>query len=133
MQIAREFSFRNQRVDVSADYATMRVKKRRTVLSSNHKAAMFKSVFGIAILLVLMISTIAYGAQIKYEVNTINVEIGMLQSEIDTMNLTIDQQLAPAIIEAKAKGELGMVVPNDEQLVVIDAVPNQVLTAEKDK
>lgn len=141
MQGARDYNYetspkkyakeQKKQADVSSDYKNMKVLRKRMVLSRAHKSAMFKSVFLSAILLVVMVGCTAYCVQIKYAINATNSAIAEVQSEIDTLNLAIDQQMSPAIIETKAKEELGMTRPSADQYVYLEG-SNEMMMANKD-
>ena len=127
MQAARNYSYQTamnpqQHVgEVSVKRAPAKYKR----ISPNHKSTMFRVVFLCAILLIVMIGLTAYGVQIKYAINQVNDEIDAIQSQIDTLNLEISQQMSPATIESRAT-EMGMVRPNRSQQVYLEgnAAPN---------
>lgn len=83
-------------------------------ISPIHKSIMVRALFLIAALLIVMIGFMAYGVQVKYAINETEDEIATLQSQIDALNLEINEVASPTIIESKAK-ELGMVYPSADQ------------------
>ena len=127
MQAARDYSYETAMnpQQYGGVVSVKRVPAGYKRISPNHRSAMFRVVFLCAILLIVMIGLTAYGVQIKYAINQVNDEITAIQSQIDTLNLEISQQMSPAMIESKAT-EMGMIRPSRNQQVYLEgnAAPN---------
>ena len=79
----------------------------------------------IGLVLIGMIITTSFAAQIKYNTNKMLEENHLLEAEIG--NMTVELYAATSIdtVEKRATGKLGMVYPANEQIVYIngDKVP----------
>ena len=72
------------------------------------------------VVLIGMIITTSFAAQIKYNTNKMLEENHLLEAEIG--NMTVELYAATSIdtVEKSATGKLGMVYPTNEQIIYID-------------
>ena len=73
----------------------------------------------------LMLS-MAYAANIKFNINTMTKENAVIQGEIENLTVNIKSGTNIQIVEARAVSELGMVYPTSDQLIYVEGDKNKI-------
>ncbi len=93
--------------------------KRKIKLSTGEKIKLILTVFGLGAMCIVMIMSSAYTSQIKYNINSINKEISMVEGEIENLIVAIEKESEIVSVEEKALS-LGMIYPSGEQMVFLE-------------
>ena len=98
----------------------------KRVFTEKDKVRILALILAVGILCIGMIITSSYAAQIKYKTNTVLTENHMLESEIGNLNVELYAATSIDTVEKKATKKLGMVYPENSQVVYIngDKVPD---------
>ncbi len=100
-------------------YAKTYSQKRNTTLTTGEKIKLILTVFGLGAMCIVMIMSSAYTSQIKYNINSINKEISIVEGEIENLIVAIEKESEIVSIEEKALS-LGMIYPSAEQMVFLE-------------
>ena len=93
----------------------------KRVFTEKDKVRILALILAVGILCIGMIITSSYAAQIKYKTNTVLTENHMLESEIGNLNVELYAATSIDTVEKKATKNLGMVYPENSQVVYINA------------
>lgn len=101
------------------DYEKSYSEKRKISITTGEKIKLIFTVFGLGAMCIVMIMSSAYTSQIKYNINSINKEIGIVEGEIQNLVVAIERESEIVSIEEKALG-MGMIYPSAEQMVFLE-------------
>ncbi len=93
--------------------------KRKVAITTGEKVKLLITIFLLGAMCIVMIMSSAYTSQIKYNINSINREISIVEGEIENLIVAIEQESEIVSIEEKAL-DLGMVYPTGEQMVFLE-------------
>ena len=112
-------SYKKYGIDMKPRYEQIERPKTKSGLSSKDRSRLLMLTVIVGVLCVGIIISTAYAAQLKYQINSIIEENQVIEGEIQ--NLKVDIQTASSItsIEDKAMTELGMVYPENGQIVYL--------------
>lgn len=106
----RKFSF-----DMKADESICERDKKKPRTSPKDRFSLIILTVVMGLVFVAMIIVSAYGANIKYDINTLAKENAVIQGEIENLNVKIKSAVNISAIEERAINELGMVYPETSQ------------------
>lgn len=99
----------------------VRAKKSPALITAKDKFRLILFTFFIGILCVGLILTTAYAANVKIQTNTLIKENAVLQGEIENLKVELEKGVNIQVVEYRAMTELGMVYPNPQQLIFLEA------------
>lgn len=89
--------------------------KRKSRTSPKDRLGLMALTVLMGLIFVAMIIVSAYGANIKYDINSLSKENAVIQGEIENLNVEIKSEVNIDNIEERAINELGMVYPEVDQ------------------
>ena len=94
-------------------------KRPEPTVTLSDKAEMISLILIAGVLCLCLLVSIAYAANVRYEINTIAKENAALSGEIENLNVKIKNATNIRSVEEKAVDELGMIYPSSEQFVFL--------------
>lgn len=112
----RKFSF-----DMKPAESVCIEEKKKARTSPKDRLSLMVLTLLMGLVFVGMIIVAAYGANIKYDINTLAKENAVIQGEIENLNVKIKCAVNIGTIEDRAINELGMVYPEIDQFRYLGA------------
>lgn len=95
--------------------------KKKSIMTPKDRIALMLLTFVAGLLCISVIITTAYGASIKYEINNIIRENAVITGEIENLTVQLNQANNLRAIEQRAINELGMVYPDPNEFIYVQA------------
>ncbi|MGX8773964.1 MAG: hypothetical protein ACSW8G_02785 [Bacillota bacterium] len=97
-------------------------KARGTVLrlGANHRI-MFSIVIAVAVVFMMVVIIVSYGAKVTYDINTIKAENDVISGEIEDLDVKMLSSNTVIYIESQAKEKLGMKNPDNKHCVYLSS------------
>lgn len=112
-------NYKRYGIDMKPKKASVIKQKKKSSVTPRDRVAMIFLTIIIGMLCVSVIITTAYSASIKYEINNIIKENGVITGEIENLTVKLNQANNIQAIEQKAMTELGMIYPDPNEFVYI--------------
>lgn len=112
-------NYKRYGIDMKPKKASAIKQKKKSSVTPRDRVAMIFLTIIIGMLCVSVIITTAYSASIKYEINNIIKENGVITGEIENLTVKLNQANNIQAIEQKAMTELGMIYPDPNEFVYI--------------
>lgn len=96
--------------------------RRSKAISAGDKIKLLMLLVSLGAMCIVMIMASALTSQIKYNINSINNEINIVEGEIENIVVEIEQESKIIAIEEKAMNELGMIYPSGDQIVFLENI-----------
>ncbi len=112
-------NYKRYGIDMKPKKASVIKQKKKSSVTPRDRVAMIFLTIIIGMLCVSVIITTAYSASIKYEINNIIKENGVITGEIENLTVKLNQANNIQAIEQKAMAELGMIYPDTNEFVYI--------------
>ena len=107
-------------VQTSRNHTVRRYRKSAAQEAASRSKSMLLSVASVAFILLLIVFMAAYAAKIQKENNDLRADNAYLQAEIDSLNNKISDATSIDHIEEVATKELGMVLPDSSNYVMME-------------
>ncbi|MBQ6621737.1 MAG: cell division protein FtsL [Mogibacterium sp.] len=107
-------------VQTVRNQSVRRYKKSAAQEAASRSRSLLLSVASVALILLMVVFMAAYSAKIQKENNDLKAENAYLQAEIDSLNIKISDATSIDHIEEVATKELGMVLPDDSNYIMME-------------
>lgn len=112
-------NYKRYGIDMKPKKASVIKQKKKSSVTPRDRVAMIFLTIIIGMLCVSVIITTAYSASIKYEINNIIKENGVITGEIENLTVKLNQANNIQAIEQKAMTQLGMIYPDPNEFIYI--------------
>ena len=112
-------SYQKYGLDMKPKTERKKPQPQKRVFTEKDKVRILALIIAVGILCVGMIITTSFAAQIKYDTNSKLAENHLLEAEIGGLNVELYAATSIDTVEKKATKSLGMVYPENKQVVYI--------------
>ena len=99
-----------------------RYRPRNPYISLKEKSVILSLVLLVGVILFSAITFSAYSADLQNGINKTNANSAVVQKDIDTLNVQIEEGKTISTLERRAKEEAGMKYPSTKEIVYLDDV-----------